>query len=671
MSHHFGPFELDTARAELRAHGQRVALQPRVFDTLAYLVTHRERVVSRAELLGALWGGLALNRVAVAWSVSHLRKALAQHGGGELIHTVRGRGYRFVGELTRAEEQSAPREPGPQDATLEAYVAALGGSASLALLGALCELPGERLVSRAEAAVHAGQLVWSAEGLALSLACALALDPVTARALHARIAHTLLQRPALRTSDEQLAEHAFRALPLVDPERVAALTRALGERALAASDYARAEHELSRALTALGHGAPAPRTTCELYLALAFARRRAGKVAAARDAMHEARALALAHGYGDLLVEVASQRRPTVWMAAVPDPTTAAIVEQALPLLDPDDPLTQSLAHGLCALLPPRSWQVTESEREAAEALRLAEASGEPSALLAAHRAHFHALSGPRRVAALLEHADTVLRLDTPKRTYWSAEAQLARYLALRHAGQRQAARGALAAFGELGQRLRIAEAGWQWERVVAQERLEAGDAAAAERAFAALFARAQGMFVQHGAFFFAMQQSALHELRTGRPLLAALGSDADEAWAWAAQLSVYRAELARAWADGGRHDDARRELDRLARGGFAEVTEDLTYLYSLVRLAQCALALDGRPHAHALYEALAPFAEFEALNGCWLSLGSVSLTLGALAEGLGERDRARAHLRAALDHASASGQEPFAQRARAGLARL
>ena len=57
-TYRFGPCVLDEARRSLTAHGREVRLQPRVFDLLCYLVRHRDRVVSKEELLDALWPGI-------------------------------------------------------------------------------------------------------------------------------------------------------------------------------------------------------------------------------------------------------------------------------------------------------------------------------------------------------------------------------------------------------------------------------------------------------------------------------------------------------------------------------------------------------------------------------------------------------------------------------------
>ena len=57
MEYAFGDQVLDVDRCELRRDGERVALQPQVFDLLVYLVLNRDRVVSKDDLLGAVWGG--------------------------------------------------------------------------------------------------------------------------------------------------------------------------------------------------------------------------------------------------------------------------------------------------------------------------------------------------------------------------------------------------------------------------------------------------------------------------------------------------------------------------------------------------------------------------------------------------------------------------------------
>ena len=54
--HRFDEFELDTALYELRQCGESVEVGPRVFDVLAYLIRHRDRFVSKDELIRQVWG---------------------------------------------------------------------------------------------------------------------------------------------------------------------------------------------------------------------------------------------------------------------------------------------------------------------------------------------------------------------------------------------------------------------------------------------------------------------------------------------------------------------------------------------------------------------------------------------------------------------------------------
>ena len=94
-TYRFGPCELDEARRALSAHGREIRLQPRVFDLLCYLVRHRERVVSKDELLGALWPGTIVVDNALQRVVSLARSALAEVGLGEAVRTYPRHGYRF------------------------------------------------------------------------------------------------------------------------------------------------------------------------------------------------------------------------------------------------------------------------------------------------------------------------------------------------------------------------------------------------------------------------------------------------------------------------------------------------------------------------------------------------------------------------------------------------
>ena len=94
---------LDSALFELRRNGRVVAMEPQTFDVLTYLVSHRDRVVSKEELMDAVWGGRFVTEAAVTSRIKQARRAMGDDGRGQrLIRTVHGRGYRFIAEVRTA-----------------------------------------------------------------------------------------------------------------------------------------------------------------------------------------------------------------------------------------------------------------------------------------------------------------------------------------------------------------------------------------------------------------------------------------------------------------------------------------------------------------------------------------------------------------------------------------
>lgn len=96
----FGDFELDRGAGELRLGGREVALQPRVFQLLAYLVGNRDRVIDKEELLSAIWPGLVVTDASLQRAISLVRTALRDGGLEDAIRTYARRGYRFCVDST-------------------------------------------------------------------------------------------------------------------------------------------------------------------------------------------------------------------------------------------------------------------------------------------------------------------------------------------------------------------------------------------------------------------------------------------------------------------------------------------------------------------------------------------------------------------------------------------
>jgi len=107
----FGPFLLDPVRRVLTCVEAPVALTGTVFDTLLYLVEHSARIVSKTELLDAIWPRKVVEEANVTQTIFTLRKALASAGATEpLIVTAPGQGYRFAA-LVRTIDRSHVRLP--------------------------------------------------------------------------------------------------------------------------------------------------------------------------------------------------------------------------------------------------------------------------------------------------------------------------------------------------------------------------------------------------------------------------------------------------------------------------------------------------------------------------------------------------------------------------------
>jgi pimeloyl-ACP methyl ester carboxylesterase/DNA-binding winged helix-turn-helix (wHTH) protein len=100
----FGDYELDTRVHELRHAGEPVHLEPQAFQVLVYLMAHRDRVVSKDELLDEIWGHRFIAPTTVSTRIKQARQAVGDDGDlQQVIRTVRGRGFRVVADVgTRA-----------------------------------------------------------------------------------------------------------------------------------------------------------------------------------------------------------------------------------------------------------------------------------------------------------------------------------------------------------------------------------------------------------------------------------------------------------------------------------------------------------------------------------------------------------------------------------------
>jgi DNA-binding response OmpR family regulator len=119
MIYHFGTYELDAQRGELRCAGRPVVIEPKVFDVLVYLLEHRDRIVTKDELLEHCWAGTFVSEAALTRCLAKVRKAVEPEPAGSLVIQTRyGRGYRFVAPVTvRPYKPVLPLRPPVPDTT--------------------------------------------------------------------------------------------------------------------------------------------------------------------------------------------------------------------------------------------------------------------------------------------------------------------------------------------------------------------------------------------------------------------------------------------------------------------------------------------------------------------------------------------------------------------------
>jgi pimeloyl-ACP methyl ester carboxylesterase/DNA-binding winged helix-turn-helix (wHTH) protein len=122
-TYHFGEYELDVGRHQLRRAGEPVHVEPRALDLLCHLVEHRDRVVPKNELLDEVWGDRFVSEAALTTALRTARLAVGDTGSRqELIRTVHRRGCQFVASATvisAGRSAGSDRGPGVESATAD------------------------------------------------------------------------------------------------------------------------------------------------------------------------------------------------------------------------------------------------------------------------------------------------------------------------------------------------------------------------------------------------------------------------------------------------------------------------------------------------------------------------------------------------------------------------
>ncbi|MFT2090956.1 winged helix-turn-helix domain-containing protein [Paraglaciecola sp. 2405UD69-4] len=100
MIYQFNNIEVDCVQFVIRVQGDPVAVEPKVFNLIAYLVQNRTRVISRDELFQQVWEGRLVSDTSLSNHINIARKVLKDSSEAQsVIKTVRSRGYQFVAEV--------------------------------------------------------------------------------------------------------------------------------------------------------------------------------------------------------------------------------------------------------------------------------------------------------------------------------------------------------------------------------------------------------------------------------------------------------------------------------------------------------------------------------------------------------------------------------------------
>lgn len=109
MIFRFGAYEIDSGRYELRRGGQAVPIEHKALDLLLHLVRERDRLVTKDELLGAVWPGVHVTESTLTSAVSLARAAVGDSAQAhDVIETVSGRGYRWKAPVEEVEAEAPP-----------------------------------------------------------------------------------------------------------------------------------------------------------------------------------------------------------------------------------------------------------------------------------------------------------------------------------------------------------------------------------------------------------------------------------------------------------------------------------------------------------------------------------------------------------------------------------
>jgi tetratricopeptide (TPR) repeat protein len=520
--------------------------------------------------------------------------------------------------------------------------ALLGREFDLRLLAPVVERGEDELLDDLDAAVKAG-ILWEGAPGRYTFVHALvrtALEhelSATRRALlHRRIGEAIEARYGERL-DPWLAEltRHFTAAGPEGAERAVAYALRAAEQATGRVAYAEAAEFLQAALAVEPDDA-------RLLHDLGLAQWRLGRAAEARETLERAADAARRSGAAELVARAAlgHSGSPWAWFGNE-DPASAHLLEQALARLpEADTPLRAQVLARLGAVLYFSSEAEARGSRLIESAIRMAHRVADDralaTALSAAQFAHWRPQLVDTRIALADELLHVVERIGTPEQV---AEAWMWQVSALLTSCRRDDAEAAIARHAGFARRLGQPELLTHAASMRAMRLLldghweEAAEAADEVRAIGGY----SGLSLQEAGVVTLIARG--EQLRLGE-----LAEDLEAHARRFTELPAWRTGVAWAYAQAGRLDAARAELDVLRRDDFAMLPRDVNFDPGMAMLAHAAAELGDAALAAGVEPHLRPAA------ACWIVYGIGSATLGPVAYSLGLCSLLRGRVDAAVD---------------------
>ncbi len=498
----------------------------------------------------------------------------------------------------------------------------------------------------------------------------------TRRDLHARTAQALdraAERGELELSQGVIAQHYESGG--CAPQAIACYREAADQSARRAGYQEAAEH-LKRAVELLAEqpGARELRELerrCGVLISLGDALWNAGEFESAQEAFREAASVAQQAGLPGQLAQAAlGYGGRTAFGAGFRDESLIALLEVALGAL-PDNRV--ALRAELTARLAEAITFSEPRERRSAlcaDALSSARGLGDPRTL-ASVLAHAHwALWSPDNLARRLDWSREIVSLaHRAKDRVLEAEGRLWLGTDLMEASAVQAAEKEFEALGAIASELRQRYYLWTLSVLGAMRALAKGAIDEAERLATEALEIGQRDRNQNAVQLFGVQlagirreQGRYHELEEPLKVFVEQYS----------AIPTWRCALTFLYAESGRHSEARRELDVLAKDNFASFHKDHFWLPDMTLAADAAVLLGDRERSAALYDQLIPYRRRCVMCGpIAASWGSTSRTLGSLARVLGRLEESAEHFEHAIEHNRSLGVELWLTRTRLEFAEL